>query len=128
MLEAIKGYAFGIGFVLAMFSFFAAVTAVHVGLLLGVLLSLLSCFVRSLRRAVPYLLLMPLCAAASGWSLFAGFFRFADSSHLDMEQLFRASMFVPWAGFTFGGLLGTGLGFLLAKSLNRLLQRPTLQS
>lgn len=125
-MHDIKGYALGIATVVAMVSWMVSMFAVHVGLLLGAFLSLLSCFVRSLRRAVPYLLLMPLCAAAGAWGVFFGFLSVAGR-HLEIEQLIRATLVGPWAGFTFGGLVGAGLGFLLARFLSRLLQRPTIR-
>ena len=115
-MEHIEGYALGVATAVAMLSWMVTMFAVHVGLLVGTLLSLLSCFVRPLRRAVPYLLLMPLCAAAGGWGAFLGFLNIS-SHHLEMDQLIRASLVGPWAGFTLGALLGAALGYLLARFL-----------
>ena len=126
-MHDIKGYALGIATAVAMLSWMVTMVAVHVGLLLGAFLSLLACFVRSLRRAVPYLLLMPLCAAAGAWGVFLGFLNLAGR-HLEIDQLVRTALVGPWAGFAFGGVAGAGLGYLLARFLSRLLQRSTMRS
>jgi len=125
IMQHLEGYVWGIATVVAMFSGMATMFAVHVGLFLGAFLSLLSCFVRPLRRAVPYLLLMPLFAAAGAWGAFLGSFSIAGR-HLEFEQIFQVMTVGLGASATFGGLVGAGLGYLLARLLSRLLQRPTI--
>ena len=124
-MEHFQGYAWGIAVPVAMFSRMAAMFAVHAGLVVGVFLSFLAFFVQSLRRIVPYLSLMPLCAAVAGWGALLGFCHVAGL-HLDMDQVLRAMFIGPFASFTLGSLAGAGLGYSLAKFLSRFLARPTI--
>jgi hypothetical protein len=122
-----KDQAFAIVSVALLFCGMAVIAAAHLGLLVGVFLSVLSLFVRGLRSAVPYVLLIPLCTVAGIWSTFYGGFA-AAGSHFEIEQLIRGGFFGMGAALTAGGLLGAGFGFWLARSLSRLLQRPTMRS
>ena len=124
-MEHIEGYIWGIAIPVAMFSCMGAMFAVHAGLVVGVFLSLLAFFVQSLRRIVPYLLLMPLSAAVAGWGALLGFCHVAGL-HLDVDQILRAMFIGPFVSFTLGSLAGAGLGYSLAKFLSRWLQPPSI--
>lgn len=124
-MHDIKGYVWGIATVVSMVSWMVTMAVVHLGLVVGIFLSLLACFVRSLRCAALYVLLMPLCGAVGAWSIFCGLFNVAGH-HLEFEQIFQVMSVGLGTGFTLGGLVGAGLGYLLAKFLSRFLQRPTI--
>jgi hypothetical protein len=93
--------------------------ATVLGLLAGVVLSALSCFFRSLRRSVPYFLLVPVCAVAGSVFLEFLFMHAAvlrrDFSAEDMlRNLFGFGL--GWSGaLAFGALLGSAGGFFLAR-------------
>jgi hypothetical protein len=123
-MQEIKGYIWGVAIVVSMFSWIVTMFLVHMGLLVGIFLSLLAFFVRSLRCAALYVLLISLCGAVGAWGVFLGFMNVAGQ-HLEFEQIFQVMSVGLGASLTFGALVGAGLGFLLAKFLNRFLQRPT---
>jgi hypothetical protein len=124
-MHDIKGYIFGVATVVSMISGMVTIFVVPMGLLVGIFLSLLACFVRSLRCAALYVLLVPLCAAAGISGVFCLFFNVVGS-HLEMDQLFRAAVVSGGASLTFGALLGAGLGFLLARFFSRRLRHSTI--
>ena len=113
------------------FCCFIASTATFLGFLAGVFLSVLSCFEKSLRRLVTYLLLMPICGAA-GVVIFArlfvvGFNPFHYFSSTDDFYTLVSPAFGIFGPLLLGDLLGAAAGYFLARFLNRHFNPPTIR-
>jgi len=106
--------------------------ATFIGLLLGVILSALSCFVRPLRRLVPYLLLTPFCAAVGivllGYLFWVHLPPGQYSLPDDFLRFFFSVGIGGFASWLFGALLGAVGGFCFARFLSRRLNHLTMRS